>query len=119
MSDSAVFGQDVTAKILGLLDPEDKMTLDDHDSCSPTLKGKNNASLHVTAAITDLVALPESRDFSDFIGLPSSSYITVQGCFLPATSLYRVLFLQLRHCTVLSASSYSTVQGCLLPATSL
>jgi hypothetical protein len=76
------------SKILlpGLLDPEDVLTLDDYDydydydydSCSPTLKGKNNTSLHFTAAIADRVALPEWRDFSDSIGLSSSSYITVQ-----------------------------------------
>jgi len=87
ISQRSVFGQEVTSKILlpGLLDPEDVMTLGDRDSGSPNLKGKNNASLHVTAAITDRVSLPEWRDFSDPIGLPSSSYITVQ---LPSAILF-------------------------------
>ena len=83
------------------------------------LKGKNNASLRVTAAVADRVALPEWSDISDFIGLCSSSYITVQGSLLPVTSLYRALFFQLHHCTGLSSSSYITVQGSLLPVTSL
>jgi hypothetical protein len=65
ISQRCVFGQEVISKKLlpGLLDPEDGLTLGDHDSCSLTLEGKNNASLHVTAAITDLVALPKWRDF--------------------------------------------------------
>ena len=64
------------------------------------LKGKNNASLRVTAAVADRVALPEWSDISDFIGLCSSSYITVQGSLLPVTSLYRAPIFQLHHCTI-------------------
>jgi hypothetical protein len=133
VSQRCVFGQEVTSKILlpGLLDPEEVMTLGDLDLCSPTLKWKNNASLHVTAAITDRVASPQWRDFSDFIALPSSSYITLYKALffqlhhcrgLPSSSyitLYKALFFQLHHCTGLPYSSYITVQGSHLPVTSL